>query len=534
MEPSFGLVDSLRTVPRISRIVRILRRHGILAALYGERHWPEANQVRSALEDLGTVFLKFGQVLALRRDLLPPSYVKALEGLHDSVSPVDPAVMRAAVEEALGRPVGEAFASFDDEPLASATIAQVHAATLPDGQEVVVKIQRPALEQTIAADISALTYLATLAERVSLQLRPLDPVAMVREFHDSLRQEVDFRHEAANIRRFRAALSEVQNVWIPDVIDDLSVRTVLTMEHSPGMRVDLYVQEHPDEAGDLARGIAAIVLRQIFEDGVFHADPHPGNLFVLPDGRICLHDFGMVGVLPPPLREGLVQILDAVVRNDARAVTDAYLEIGLAGDDVNRGALENDLGVVIQNVHDRPLAEVSVGDALESMLRVGSRHRIRSPGAMLLLTRALFITEAVLRDLDPDLNVVEVFQAEVERIAARRHAPERLWERSRSLALELERIAQEAPGDLRRLLRRGADGNLGKIHVVELEAIGGRADRAVERLTGGVASGALLVAGSILIGSVGWPSFLGTGMLVLGVLGTGLVAVGALRSRFGN
>ena len=528
---SVGVFEAIRHSPHLVRILRILGRHGFLAALQGRGHWPSPVQVREALEEGGVVFLKFGQVLALRRDLLPDAYIVELDRLYGQLPPMALGDVLATVIDALGAAPSELFASFTEEPLAAATIAQVHRATLADGQLVVVKVRRPGLAPRVAEDTATLAYVAALAEQMAPGLRRFDLVGMVAEFRKSLGREMDFRIEAGSIRRFRAAMADVPGLWIPDVIPDRSGEAVLTLEHSPGERIDVYAAEHPEARAALTEPVAALVLRQVFEEGLFHADPHPGNLFVLPDGRLCLHDFGMIGELDEPTREGLTALLEAVVEGDARAATDAYLDLGIVAPDVDRAALERDLGELLKKIRERPLAEVSVGDALQSLLRVGSDHRVRNPGALLLLTRAFLIAESVLRQLDPALNVVEVFRRQLGEIAARRYAPGRLAARAMRGGRQLEQLLATGPGDLRRLLRRMADGEVGRVHTPGLERLGVRLSRGLERLAVAVASGALLVAGSMVMDGIGWRRVLGQALLALGILGSVTVALGAWRAR---
>ena len=521
-----------RSSPRLIGILRVLIRHGFVGAVRGESHWPSPSQVRVALEELGVVFLKFGQVLALRRDLLPPPYIEELERLHDQVPAIPFTEVRATLEAELGGPLDHLFATFETIPLAAATIAQVHTATLveTDGtRNVVVKVRRGGLADRIAQDTATLGYLAALAEQIAPQFRALDLVGMVREFRDSLRREMDLRREADTIRRFRAAMLDADGVWIPDAVLARTTSAVLTLEHSPGIRIDRYAEQHPEMRPELARRLATLVLHQVFETGLFHADPHPGNVFVLPDGRLCLHDFGMIGELDERLRDGLTRLLDAVVRRDARAAGDAYLELGLVGGDVDRLALETDLAALLRDVHERPLSEISVGDALASLLRVGSQHRIRNPGVLLLLARAFLIAEAVMRRLDPTLSVVDVFRGEISRLATRRYAPERLIRDGLQIARDLERRAREAPADLRRMLRRAAEGDLGRVHTPEVTTLGHRVSRNLERLTGAVASAALIVAGAMLVMVDGWHRLAGDVLLAVGVLGTLATAIGAWR-----
>lgn len=529
--PRTRMSGPLHAVPRVGRVLRLLTRHGFLGALRGRRHWPAPEHVRGALEELGVVFVKFGQVLAMRRDVLPPAYVAELERLHDQLPAIDFDEVRAVVEEEFGQPIAELFAVFEKKPLAAASIAQVHTATLHDGRQVVVKVRRPGLEQRITEDVAVLTYVAALAEQIAPRLHTLDLVGMVREFRDSLRRESNLALEGRTICRFRESLANNSGVWIPDVVSERTSEGVLTLEHSPGERVDVYAERHPEQKQALAAGVASLVLHQVFETGLFHADPHPGNLFVLPDGRLCLHDFGMIGELDEGLRDGLTHVLEATAAGDARGLTEAYLELGLVGDDVERPALEADLGALLRRIHEQPLAEISVGDALESLLRVGGQHKVRNPGPLLLLARAFLIAEALMRRLDPQLDIVALFSAEVRRIALRKYSPERLLRGGGQLAHDVERLVREAPADVRRALRRIGDGELGRIRAPGVEAVARRANRGIERLTGGLIAASFLVAGALLVGIGGWHRYVGDVLLGIGALGSLFVSLGALRGR---
>lgn len=515
----------------VTRVVRVLARHGFLGALRGRGHLPSPVQVREALEDLGVVYLKFGQVLGLRRDLLPASYIAELERLTDRLPPIEFTVIREAIERELAQPLEAMFASIDEVPMAAATIAQVHTATLRDGRRVIVKVRRPDVEARVAADIPTLAHVAGWLERLQPSLRALDLPGIVREFRASLTREMDLRLEARTIARFRASLVDTPGLWIPEPIVALSTRGVLIEEFSPGERIDRYADSHPESKGRLARAVAILAMHQVFETGLFHADPHPGNLFVLPDGRLCLHDFGMIGEIDDHLRTALGELLEATVRGDTDAAADAYIEVGMAGVDVDRDALAADLGPMVRRVHEQPLAEISIGETLEALLKVGGQHRMRNPGEILLLTRGFLITEALLKRLDPAVNIVALFEEEIPRIVASRFTGRRLLARGKQVAYDLEQLLAAAPNDVRLTLSRIAKGELGRVRVPDLEAAAAGASRDIERLTGGVTSAALLIAGALLGTTSGWHRVIGDLLLAVGVVGTITVALGALLKR---
>ncbi len=526
-----GMLRALRSTPRLWRVACTLRRHGILRALRLRRLPPPPEAVRSAMEELGPVFMKFGQVLALRRDLLPDDYVVELERLQDRTAAVGVGAVRSAVIQALGAPPEEIFQEFDPEPLATATIAQVHRATTHEGDDVVVKVQRPGLAEQVRGDVEVLGAMVDLAVTVAPKLERFDPIGLVTELERSLRLELDFREEARHMRTFRDALAGDPGLWIPDVVDHLSGRTVLTMEHSPGIRVDRYAADHPADRSRISHSVTALLVRQVFGKGLFHADPHPGNLFVLPDGRVCIHDFGMVGRLRDDTRQALEHLLLATVRRDTRGAADAYLQMGISDERLSRIELEEELSTLIDEIHGRSSVDVSVGQALESLVRLGSRHGLKNPGELLLLTRAFLITEGVLQAIDPEVDRLALFREEMDDLGAGRLTPEELAHRAWKVGEGIEAFAREAPGDARRVLRRLADGTVGRLQAPDLEARTERVARAVERLTGGVVAGSFVVGGALLSGLSGWHHRAGVALLGLGVV---LAILVGLRARSGG
>jgi ubiquinone biosynthesis protein len=519
----------LRAAPRLMQILRVLTRHKLLRALLGKKHWPPPKAVREALEELGLTFLKFGQVLAMRSDLLPATYIDELRLLHDHLPAMGIDAAHATVELELGAPLTELFSSFSETPLAAATIAQVHEATMHDGRHVAVKVQRPGLKATISKDIAALTYLVALGERLFPHLRALDLPVVVHEFANSLNREIDFSREARSIALFRAALADVPDVWIPDVVVEYSRKTVLTMEYSAGERVDVYAGMHTEAMPRAINTLVKLMMQSIFEEGLFHADPHPGNIFVLPDGRLSLLDFGMTGELDEPMRDSLIRLLEAVVKGDARAATEAYLEMAPASEEVNRAALLVDIKATLYEIDKSGLANVSIGNAFESLLHAGTRNGVHNPGEFFLLTRAFVILESLVSELAPQHNYMESFREEISRLTAKHFSLARIKEKTINVAREMERLINDAPGDTRRILRRIAEGDLGRLP--SLEALGGRLSRNLGRLAGAIAFAALVIGGSMLLMTpVGhWQGTVGKAMLISGIAGMLLTGIGALR-----
>ena len=529
-------ISLLRVSPRLMQILRVLGRHKVLGALRGEKHLPPPNAFREAFEELGVTFVKFGQVLAMQRDLLPAVYTEELKLLHDELPPMDFDVVSAKVEACAGAPLTELFSSFSETALAAASIAQVHEATTRDGRHVAVKVQRPGLEETISMDIAALTYLAALTERLFPRLRAFDLPAAVREFDKSLHRELDFRREARSIVLFRAALADVPDLWIPDVVTTCSSGTVLTLEFSAGERVDVYGKLHPEAMPHAINTLVRLMLQTIFEEGIFHADPHPGNVFVLPDGRLSLLDFGNTGELDEPTRESLARLLQAVVKGDGRAATEAYLEMALASEEVDRAGLLVDTKAALYEVNRSDLEDVSIGNTFDSLLRAGTRNGVHNSAEIILLSRAFVLLESISRELAPQHNYMESFREENSRLTAKHFSPTRIKEKTSKFALELERLISDAPGDTRRALRNIAEGDLGRIQAPALESLASRVSNNLERLASAITFAALVIGGAMLLIAFaelgGWHHVLGSIMIIIGFSGMLIIRIAAwLRKR---
>ena len=281
--------------------------------------------------------------------------------------------------------------------------------------------------------------------------------------------------------------------------------------------------------------LVKLMLQTIFEEGLFHADPHPGNVFVLPDGRLSLLDFGMTGELDEPMRDSLTLLLEAVVKGDARAVTEAYLEMVPANEKINRAALLVDIKAALYEIHKSDLTDVSIGDAFNSLLRAGSRNGVHNPGEFFLLTRAFVILESMILQLAPDHKYMESFSEEITRLTSQHFSVKRIKEKTTKLGRELERLISDAPDDTRRILRRIAEGNLGRVQAPVLESLGSRFNHNLERLAGAMISASLVVSGALLVVAPrdgGWHHNVGELMIISGIIGILIKFIGEwIRNR---
>jgi ubiquinone biosynthesis protein len=369
----------------------------------------DARALREALEELGPTFVKFGQMLSQRPDIFPAALVAELRSLQDRAIQFPAATARRIIEEDTGRPVDDTFTEFGDEPLAAASMAQVHCAALPDGTRVIVKVQRPGIAQALEDDIAVLRRLARLLPAAVGSLRSLNLPELVEELATTLRGELDFAQEGRNAERFAEFNREEREVFVPKVFWEASTRRVLTMEHSAGYRVDR--ADEPAPTPQTARTLMRLFLTQVFEHGVFHADPHPGNVFLLPDGRICFHDFGALGELSPRVQESLRQLFLAIIARDAGWVASAYLGIGGATRELDRAAFTADLAASLERYYQASgLRQQSFGAIIQEFIRLGRKHDIRLLRETMLLARAFAELESLVHSIDPQFSSLGAFQ----------------------------------------------------------------------------------------------------------------------------
>ncbi|MBI4715376.1 MAG: hypothetical protein HY760_05510, partial [Nitrospirae bacterium] len=365
-----------------------------------------AERFRFALEELGPTFVKFGQILSLRRDILPEDFIQELQKLQDDVPPFPVSEVKEQIQDALKRPAEELYAFFDEKPLAAASIGQVHRARLHDGREVVVKVQRPNISRTIETDLSILLNLAKLLVRYLPESRLYEPVGLVEEFRKVIHRELDYRVEGRNAEKFRNNFAASETLCVPEVIWPLSSQRVLTLEYQMGRKVT-------DLAGDpawrrrLARAFNDSYLKQIFEHGFFHADPHPGNIFILENGRICFHDFGIMGHLDEEMMENLANLFLAFLEKDVGTLVDVYLNVGSLTGDLDMKGFKQDLKEFIEGYYDLPLRDFSFAEVMNNLIGIGRRYRIAVPTDLLLLGKAFMTVESIVRTLDPDFNLIE-------------------------------------------------------------------------------------------------------------------------------
>lgn len=442
-------------------IGRLLPLHrGLLGHTRRETPYTTAEHVRLAMEELGTTAIKLGQILSTRPDLIPPEYVAEFAKLQERVSPVAVDGIIAVVERELGSPVEELFAEFETQPLAVASIGQVHGAVLRDGTRVVVKVQKPGVAERVAEDLAILADLARRASGASFASF-YDLEALVDDFAWTLRSELNYVREGRNADRLREILRGLAAIVVPEVHWGLTTGAVLVMERIDGTPIaDRTALSRNGEPRALARAGVEALLTQVFEAGFFHADPHPGNFLVTPSGRLALLDFGMVGYLDDELRFRLLQLLDSAVRQDAGDAADALESLGVLRSSAARDSIRRDLQHLLDGYYGLSLDELDVSVFLSDLLAVVRRNRLQLPTELTLVLKTVAMSESLWRQLDPELNLALVAEPFVKRANSPRTAL-KLWRRRMADAGRQSTVAAVAlPGQVSRIAARLDRGEL--------------------------------------------------------------------------
>ncbi len=420
----FGeIVDLLELVPYLSLPRRILRRGGDKGSPLGV-----PQRLRLALEELGPTFVKLGQVLSTRPDLLPPSYIEELAKLQDTVPPLPWEPIRARIEEELGYPPDKLFASCDRTPIAAASLSQVHGAVLPDGTPVVVKVQRPGIQATIETDLEILFDLARLVQDRTPLGEIYDLPEIVEEFASTLRAELNFYREGRNADRFRENFADEPYLHIPIVYWEYTTRHVLVLERIGGIKFDDI--ETLDRLGydrhRIALHAARMIIKEVLEDGFFHADPHPGNFVVMPNEVIGAMDFGMVGHLSNSLRSDLIRLYIVAVQMDEEGIVDRLIQMGITRGIPDRAALRRDIARLLRKYHGMPLGTIRAREVIDDIMPIAFRHNLHLPSDLWLLGKTLAMMEGVGLRLDPDFDIFAVSEPYVRRFMLQMASP-RSW-----------------------------------------------------------------------------------------------------------
>jgi len=500
----YGFADVLKLVA-LQRIIGIedavLQTHetGVLAK-------PPAERLRLALEELGPTFIKLGQILSARRDLISADFQVELEKLQDDVPTFPGKEAKRIFKEELGISVTEAFSEFDEEPLAGASMAQVHRAVTKEGAIVAVKVQRPDIRPLIERDLSIILDLARFVDKHVEEISVLNPVGVVHEFSETIRKELDFNNEAANAERFAKQFEGSEEISVPAVLREFTSQRILTMEFMTGMSVvdvDKLKAAGVDPV-ELSERISRLIYAQIFEHGFFHGDPHPGNMTVLEGGVVGLYDYGMMGSFSPGFRSSIAHLIFGLAEKDHQQVMRSILNMSEEGLVDNADKMLRDVEDFSDQHLNQPLRDINLGNVLNKLLELLRENRLRMKGSFYLGIKALSQVEAIGRALNPDLNFIMLGKPYASKLIYDKYHPLRLYDLAKKFLTETVDFLDDFPHDFRTLWNRARRGQLNiplqhKIDPDGFEPLRLTLDSIANRLTNAILAASVLICSSILV-----------------------------------
>lgn len=496
-------------------------------------------RIRLALEELGPTFVKLGQILSTRPDLIPQNYIIELQKLQDKVPPFAYAQVNQMIKRELGADILKIFKSFEQKPLAAASLGQVHQAILEDGNKAVVKVQRPDIEKVIETDLDILFDLARLTEKHIPASRLYDPVGIAEEFAKAIRLELDYGTEGRNAERFKKNFEGDETIYTPKIYWEFSSRRILTMELIKGIKINNL--KELDKAGydrkKIAENGAKAFMKQILIDGFFHADPHPGNMLVMKDGIIGFMDFGMMGRLDEEMREKGIDLFVAVLERNPNKIINEMLDLGIASqEEIDTRSLKIDIKEMLDQYYDKPLKEIILGELISQLVEISIKYHIKMPAEFALLGKSLITIEGIGIELDPDFNLAEIAKPYAKDVILERKSPQRLFTKLLNDSSELYNLMILIPRQLSKTLKKMEKG-IFKLEFQHrgLENLINALDKSANRLSYSLILAAIIVGSSLIMQTDKGPLFMGfpvigvLGFLIAAILGLGLVII-ILRS----
>src|SRR5665648_1117078 len=471
-------------------------------------------RIRQVIEELGPTYVKIVQIASTRADIIPEEILKELEKLQDDVPSFSFDQVTRIIEEKLGSPLNEVFSWIDEEAIAAASIGQVHRAQLRTGELVAVKVQRPGIKAIIETDLEILLDLATLAERRMERMERLQLRDVVEEFAKSLRNELDYSIEARNAEKIAKQFKKDPTIHIPAIYWDYSTRTVLTMEFVQGLKLTQFeeIEKMGYDRKAIAEHLVQSVFQQVLIEGFFHADPHPGNIFLLSEGVISLIDFGMVGRLTADMKQNLASMVIAMMRQNTESMLKAVLRIGIVPDEVNLPLLTSDVDELRELYVDVPMSRISLGEAISNLFKVAFRHRIRIPADFTLLAKCFLTLEGIVEKLDPQLSMMDMAEPFGIRLLKERYRPSTIADRVWHNLTDYSDLLVDLPKQLKDLMGNLVKGRIRlEVSVPELDIF----LKKLDRITNQISFSIVLLAFSIVMAGVVIASALGNQPILL-------------------
>ena len=527
----FHLIKEVRDIKRFNQILAVLFEEGFDFLLTkirlkhhiaitkrlssklkkSEEHKPEV-MLRRTLERLGPTFIKFGQVLSVRPDWIPKEYSKELEKLQDKVPEFSFNEVKAIMEKELGKSIEHSFLHFEKKPIASASISQVHKAILKNGEKVAVKVQRPDVKHLMETDIEIMFYFANLLERNLEKLKRYNPVRVVNEFREWTERELDFRLEARNAKRFYQNFKGSKTVYIPKVYEDLTTERVLTLEFIEGVELHNIkeIKRRRLNFDEIIKNGFNAIMTQVFVHGIFHADPHPGNLIAMRNNSIAFVDFGIVGYFDEKLKNKCIDLLYGIVEKDEELVIDTLVSMGMESDNIDYEQLKTDISFVIQPLQGSPIKDIKVSKVLEEVIDTALKHNLKVPASFVLFGKTIITLEGIAIEYDPNFKIIDTAKPFIEKIIAKRSNPLYAWKSLVHNMSRYRKFAEEFPEKAEKALDKIQRGSI-KVDIedTDIKQLSLEIDRSSNRIAYGLLIAALLIVSAILIQVEKGPTILG-------------------------
>ncbi len=488
-------------------------------------------RIRYALEELGPTFVKFGQIMSLRPDLLPAPLIRELSKLQDEVAPEEFESIKPVLQQSLGQDLTETFSAFDEKSFASASLSQVHRGVLRKGDRTVaVKVQRPGIRRNVELDLDILETLVNRFNERSEDLRAYDLPNLVRIIRRNLLRELDFTREARNMKIARSAMDEEEGIYVPEAYDEYCREQVLVMEYLEGTKLKDLEALPRDDAEILAKQGLNAAIKQILEDGFFHADPHPGNLLVADGHRLCLLDWGMVGRLSVRDRYELMDLIKSVVEKDSEGLVDSLLLLTKGEYGIDRRGMERDLLEILDMYFAVPIKDMNLGHLLLDITTLLRSYKLRLPVDLVIMIKALITAEGTARQIYPELTVISEAESSIEHLVAERFWPRRLWHNLRGSIRHFLALQRQFPLRAYQIMDKLDRGELAiRFEHENLEGLRKTLEHIFNRLTFGIIIGAMIIGSTMIITAgigpllFGFPALGVIGYMISGLLGLWLV-----------
>ncbi len=516
----------IRDLARFNRIMLILTQQGF-GYLFDKVKFKSKRKrlkdppirLRKAFEKLGPTFIKLGQILSLRPDLLPKEYVKELGKLQDRVPPFPYKKVEKTIEKELKKPIKELFASFSEKPIASASIAQVHKATLKNGKVVAVKVQRPNVRQIMDTDIEIMTFVAKKLEKHSKKIRKYSPVRIVKEFKQWTDNELNFNREAKNAKRFYRNFKNSDTVKIPKVFDDYSSKRVLTIEFIDGIELHNIAKLKKTKGfkiKEIIKNGFESILTQVFVHGFFHADPHPGNIIVLKDNKIAWVDFGIVGRFNNYLKQKSIELLYGIVEKDMDSIVDTFLTMGLMNENqTDIAKFKEDVRNVIEPLHNSGLKDAKLGYMMDEVLDIALEHHVKLPVDFVLFGKTVIELEGIGLEYSPNFRILENIRPFLENLIKREFRLSNMAKQLMKNLAKYTKLFKDFPDQLNSVLRKIQTGTVRvDIEDTDIKKLATDIDKSSNRMTYGMLIAAFLITGALLV-NIGKPVLNGFPLVTL-------------------